>query len=305
MTNSLHWKRPALAISAALFTVCFALTDNALAQTATSAAAASASTEPVAISPAATSAAATPAANPDPSLLLINKKKRHKVKAPDAAKPPVTDAAASADQPPVALDTGKAAPAAPDPIPPEPAADVATIKPVPAETPSQAVDPVAADAPASAAAVDVPAAPMGKKKHKLKMAAKPAVAKPANTAKATVVATPAAPDAADSPPATADTATAPAKKAAGRKTASIAAPAAGPLGASGCRTRSFLVNDYGKDGPTADAKRLLADDIASWSKANGLKNTKITPKGVSCTQFLNFIVFDEWTCTASAQVCWQ
>jgi hypothetical protein len=79
-------------------------------------------------------------------------------------------------------------------------------------------------------------------------------------------------------------------------------PASGP---SGCRTRSFLVNDYGKDGPTADAKRLLAADISSWTKANNLSNVKVGATSVKCYQFLNFIAFDEWTCTASAKVCWQ
>lgn len=83
------------------------------------------------------------------------------------------------------------------------------------------------------------------------------------------------------------------------------AQASGPLRASGCKTRGFTVNDYGKDGPTADAKRLLDEDIATWSKANGLQNVKIGPKKVDCFQFLNFVVFDEWTCTATAQICWK
>jgi hypothetical protein len=92
-----------------------------------------------------------------------------------------------------------------------------------------------------------------------------------------------------------------------RKTTAVAdsGTTSGPLGASGCRTRGFTVNDYGKDGPTADAKRLLDQDIADWTKANSLQNIKVGPKKVDCFQFLNFIVFDEWTCTASAQICWK
>jgi hypothetical protein len=74
---------------------------------------------------------------------------------------------------------------------------------------------------------------------------------------------------------------------------------------STCKTRSFLVNDYGKDGPTKDAKDLLDKDIADWTKANNIKDFKVGPKSVSCYQFLNFGVFDEWTCTAQAKVCWQ
>ena len=89
-------------------------------------------------------------------------------------------------------------------------------------------------------------------------------------------------------------------------TSNTAAVDAGrPVGASGCRTRGFTVNDYGKDGPTADAKRLLDQDIADWTKANSLQNVKVGPKKVECFQFLNFVVFDEWTCTASAQICWK
>ena len=77
------------------------------------------------------------------------------------------------------------------------------------------------------------------------------------------------------------------------------------LTGAGCRTRSFLVNDYGQAGPTADARRLLDKDIADWSHANGLKNVTVSGKNVACRQSLNFIVFDEWTCTASAKVCWN
>src|SRR6476661_6592722 len=62
--------------------------------------------------------------------------------------------------------------------------------------------------------------------------------------------------------------------------AAVMCAAATPAGAA-CQRLAFLVNDYGKDGPTKDAK-----------------------KDVKCELFLNFIVFDEHTCEASALVCW-
>ena len=71
-----------------------------------------------------------------------------------------------------------------------------------------------------------------------------------------------------------------------------------------CKRLSFLVNDYGKDGPTRDAKNLLDKFIASWTKEQGIKNYTVGAKDVKCELFLNFIVFDEHTCTASASVCW-
>jgi len=90
-----------------------------------------------------------------------------------------------------------------------------------------------------------------------------------------------------------------------RKAAAADASAASPVAGATCRSRSASVNDFGKDGPTADAKRLLDKDIADWSKANGYKNVKVGGKSVSCVQYLNLIVVDEWTCTATAKVCWQ
>jgi hypothetical protein len=71
-----------------------------------------------------------------------------------------------------------------------------------------------------------------------------------------------------------------------------------------CTTLSFSVNDYGKDGPTKDAKELLDKYIVKWTKDNNLTNYTVGKKDVSCELFLNFIVFDEHTCKASAQVCW-
>ncbi len=178
-----------------------------------------------------------------------------------------------------------------EPPPPAPAAATAAADqpPVPLEG-AKAAEPVAAAtvaaAPAATAADSAPAADAA-------AATDPAAAETAKTMKKITK------KVAAKPAAVAD----PAAKTA-RKAASVS-PDTPPGGPTGCRTRSFLVNDYGKDGPTADAKRLLDADIASWAKANNLANIKVGPKSVTCEQFLNFIVFDEWTCTASAKVCWQ
>jgi hypothetical protein len=90
-------------------------------------------------------------------------------------------------------------------------------------------------------------------------------------------------------------------------TAAVVAAAVG-LGATAadakCQKLSFLVNDYGKDGPTRDAKNLLDKYIVDWTKGKGIANYTVGKKDVSCELFLNFIVFDEHTCTASAMVCW-
>lgn len=89
--------------------------------------------------------------------------------------------------------------------------------------------------------------------------------------------------------------------------AAVVAAAVG-LGATAahakCQKLSFLVNDYGKEGPTRDAKNLLDKYIVDWTKGKGITNYTVGKKDVSCELFLNFIVFDEHTCTASAMVCW-
>lgn len=72
-----------------------------------------------------------------------------------------------------------------------------------------------------------------------------------------------------------------------------------------CKRMGFLVNDYGKDGPTKDAQALLDKHVATWAAENGISKYTIGKKDVSCELFLNFIVFDEHTCTASANVCWD
>ena len=91
-------------------------------------------------------------------------------------------------------------------------------------------------------------------------------------------------------------------------TATIAAPAPAKLkkkAPSTCVTLGFEVNDYGKDGPTKDAKSLLDAYVVKWAAANSIEKYKMGEKSVDCELFLDFGVFDEHTCTASADVCWQ
>jgi len=71
-----------------------------------------------------------------------------------------------------------------------------------------------------------------------------------------------------------------------------------------CKRFGFTVNDYGKEGPIKDAKALLDKHIAKWAADQGISDYQTGKKDVSCELFLNFIVFDEHTCTASANVCW-
>jgi hypothetical protein len=71
-----------------------------------------------------------------------------------------------------------------------------------------------------------------------------------------------------------------------------------------CKTMGFTVNDYGKDGPTNDAKELLDKEIAKWAADNGVDKYTVGKKTVKCELFLDVILFDEHTCTASASVCW-
>ncbi len=71
-----------------------------------------------------------------------------------------------------------------------------------------------------------------------------------------------------------------------------------------CKRFGFTVNDYGKEGPTNDAKNLLDKHIAEWAAQNGVSAYQTGKKSVSCELFLDVILFDEHTCTASANVCW-
>lgn len=71
-----------------------------------------------------------------------------------------------------------------------------------------------------------------------------------------------------------------------------------------CKKFGFTVNDYGKEGPTNDAKNLLDKHISEWASQNGVANYQTGKKSVSCELFIDVILFDEYTCTASATVCW-
>lgn len=71
-----------------------------------------------------------------------------------------------------------------------------------------------------------------------------------------------------------------------------------------CKKFGFTVNDYGKEGPTNDAKNLLDKHIAEWAAQNGVRAYQTGKKNVSCELFLDVLLFDEHTCTASANVCW-
>ena len=71
-----------------------------------------------------------------------------------------------------------------------------------------------------------------------------------------------------------------------------------------CTRLAFSVNDYGKAGPTKDAKALLDKYIATWTAARGITRYTTGKKDVKCELFLDFGFFDEHTCKASATVCW-
>jgi len=84
-----------------------------------------------------------------------------------------------------------------------------------------------------------------------------------------------------------------------------AAVCAGAAPASAkCQRMAFSVNDFGKDGPTRDAKNLLDKYIADWTKEKGIKKYTVGKKDVKCELYLNLGVVDEHTCKASAMVCW-
>ena len=116
----------------------------------------------------------------------------------------------------------------------------------------------------------------------------------------------------------------PAKPAASDETASITMPAAPPATATApaapqakpavaavpgklknCVRLGFSVNDYGKAGPTKDAIRLFEKFVPKWAEFNKIKTYKVGKQDVTCKLFLDFIVFDEHTCRAEADVCWN
>jgi hypothetical protein len=71
-----------------------------------------------------------------------------------------------------------------------------------------------------------------------------------------------------------------------------------------CTRLAFSVNDYGKQGPTDDAKRLLDTYISKWAAERGVKQHTVGKKDVTCELFLDVGLFDEHTCKAAATVCW-
>lgn len=86
--------------------------------------------------------------------------------------------------------------------------------------------------------------------------------------------------------------------------AALALTAVSTADASKCTRLAFSVNDYGKVGPTKDALQLLDKHIAQWTAAYGVKKYTVGKKDVSCELFIDLLLFDEYTCKASAPVCW-
>jgi hypothetical protein len=86
--------------------------------------------------------------------------------------------------------------------------------------------------------------------------------------------------------------------------ASLSLALLGTNASAECTRLAFSVNDYGKDGPTADAKKLLDKHIAEQMSKRGISKYTVGKKDVTCELFLDFIVFDEHTCKAEATVCW-
>jgi hypothetical protein len=72
-----------------------------------------------------------------------------------------------------------------------------------------------------------------------------------------------------------------------------------------CTRLAFSVNDYGKQGPTDDAKKLLDTYISKWAAERGVKSHTVGKKEVTCELFLDVGLFDEHTCKAAATVCWS
>ena len=72
-----------------------------------------------------------------------------------------------------------------------------------------------------------------------------------------------------------------------------------------CTRLAFSVNDYGKEGPTNDAKQLLDKYIAKKMAERGIAKYTTGKKDVTCELFLDVLLFDEHTCKAEATVCWD
>ncbi|MGL4398038.1 MAG: hypothetical protein ACRCS9_15995 [Hyphomicrobium sp.] len=86
--------------------------------------------------------------------------------------------------------------------------------------------------------------------------------------------------------------------------AAMAAMFALPASAA-CTRLGFSVNDYGKEGPANDAKMLLDKYVAKWAGERGIPKYTTGKKDVTCELFLDFVVFDEYTCRAEATICWD
>ena len=71
-----------------------------------------------------------------------------------------------------------------------------------------------------------------------------------------------------------------------------------------CTRLASSVNDYGKVGPAKDAQALLDKQIADNMAKRGVKKYNVGKKDVTCELFLDFGVFDEYTCKAAATICW-
>lgn len=78
-----------------------------------------------------------------------------------------------------------------------------------------------------------------------------------------------------------------------------------PAEARTCTRLGFSVNDYGKEIPTRDSKKLLDQYIAKWTSEQGIKRYRTGRKTVTCELYIDLIIFDEYTCKASASVCWS
>jgi hypothetical protein len=86
--------------------------------------------------------------------------------------------------------------------------------------------------------------------------------------------------------------------------AAVAASTFATTAEARCTRLAFSVNDYGKQGPTDDAKKLLDTYISKWAAERGVKQHTVGKKDVTCELFLDVGLFDEHTCKAAATVCW-
>jgi hypothetical protein len=86
---------------------------------------------------------------------------------------------------------------------------------------------------------------------------------------------------------------------------SALSPAAAAPAKPECQQLYFEVNDYGKEGPSRDAQAALDKLIVKWTQDKGIKTYKTQKKDVSCKLFLDAVVFNEYTCTATADICWK